>query len=190
MASTHIGSVVQGMNTELPLVGEMNSGSPSYLLQHIGGRELESESFAIDGNGATADNIFSVTGVVWVHRLQFTATTVTDSTTFSGVKFALYDGTFTLDITDTVDGSGCISGDYFYKKGLLATALIYMDTSVGVIEEAAANKVSFEPFFVGKKSAAATYIQLLYTGDANTDITVDFECYYTPASHSSSLAVV
>ena len=64
MASTHIGSVVQGMNTELPLVGEMNSGSPSYLLQHIGGRELESENFAIDGNGATADNVFSVTGVV------------------------------------------------------------------------------------------------------------------------------
>lgn len=184
------GAVVSGMNTSLPAVADMHSGSPSYLLQHMGGRELENEGFAINGNGATADNVFQVNGICLIHRLQFVAATVTDSTTFSGVQFALYDGTATLDITDVVDGSACISGDYFYKRGLAATAMIKIDVSVGAIAEAAANKVSYEPFFVGKKSAADTFIQLLYTGDADTDITANFEVYYTPASHGASLTAV
>ena len=185
--TSSMGAVVQGMNTELPAVADMTSGSPSYLIQHIGGRELEKEDHQIDGNGAQADNIFVLTGVVLVHRLQFTVGAVTDATDFEDVQFALYDGTATLDITTVVNGDGCIEGDYFYKKGLKNTALIHVDTSVGVIEEAAANKVSFEPFFCGKKSGAATYIQLLFNGDGATDFLVDFEAYYTPASHGASL---
>lgn len=177
-------------NVAIPAIEDVVVNSPAHLLQHVIGRDVQKSTHTIDGNGAQTDNIFVVTGVVQVHLLALHVNVATDSTTFSGVKFGLYDGTATLDITGTVDGSGCIAGDFFYKKGLAAAALQYVDTSVGVISEAAANKVSFEPFFAGKKSGASTWIQLLFTGDANTDIEADFEAHFTPMTHDGNLVAV
>ena len=182
--------VASNHNVSIPPVADVIVNSPAFLMQSSVGRETVKDNHAIDGNGAQADNIYQVTGVVLVHLIEFHIDIATDSAAFSNVKLALYDGTATLDITTTVNGSGCIAGDYFYKRGLLTTPLIHLDTSVGVLSEASSNKVSFEPFFAGKKSAALTYIQLLFTGDANTDIVADFEAYWNPVTHDGNLVAV
>ena len=180
-----------GNNEALPAVGDVVDNSPIHMLQHSVGRHAQKTAHAIDGAGAQNDNIFQVTGIVQVHLLVLHIDTVTDATTFSGVKFELYDSTVATNITGATDCSGCVVGAMIFKKGLLAVGVEFVNTTVGVISEAAANKINFEPFFAFQKTGgAATYIRLAFTGDGATDIVGDIESHWTPISHNGNLVSV
>lgn len=176
-------------NVSLPPVGDVLNDSPAHLLQLTAGRHAE-KTHTIDGNGAQNDNLYQITGTVLIKFILFHTTTVTDSTTFSGVKFELWDGTAATDITGTVDGSGCTAGAFFYKRDLATSALRYLDSSAGVVEEAAANKISFEPFMLVQKNATNTYIRLAFTGDGSTDIDAAFVLHWVPMTDGATVVVV
>lgn len=192
MSDTQIGIQLQAFNTAIPS-GATAESLHDYL-HFTSGEPITQASYAIDGNGAQTDNIFTVTGTILILSIHLDITAVADSTTFSGVKFALYDSTATVDITGTVDGSGCLAGAQFVKTSDKGSALTFIDNSVGVVTEGNAGpppQVGIDiPFYATKKSGANTFIQLVFTGDANTDITANICARYYPISSDGALAAV
>lgn len=182
------GAVIQGLNTTGPTPVLMGHNSLYEQILGLGKYETHKDH-KVDGNAAQTDNIFVVTGVVEVSELHFHIDTVTDITTMSNVKFQMFDGAPT-DLTNTVNVSGAAAGSMVYKRGLIGQAAILLDVTAGVVGEAAANKISFEPFFVGKDATATTYIRLAFTGDADTDVDIHMVARWRPHSHGGNLESV
>lgn len=156
-------------------------------LEHIGGEETLKTGHTIDGDAAQSDNLFVVTGTVRILELWLEVTAVTDATDFAAVKFDLFPvGGAAVDITGTVDGSGCLVGDIFLKNAVKGTALTYIDSALAVVTESAANK-NFYPTVLTKKSGAVTNIRVTFNGDGNTDITITAGCRWHPVSLDGNL---
>lgn len=179
----------QGLNAIGTLPSAYGHNSVNERMLHDGRYETHLDH-TVDGNAAQTDNIFVLTGIVEVSELLFHIDTATDITTFSNVKFQLWDSAAATDLCDDVDASGAAAGSMVYKRGLIGQAAILLDTTAGVVGEAAANKISFEPFFVGKDAAAATWIRLAFTGDANTDVDIHMVARWRPFSHDGALTAV
>jgi hypothetical protein len=182
------GHLKSDSNVAVPATGSVAANTLADMLEYSVGRSVTKLAHKLDGNGAQADNIFQVTGVVRVNYLAFTVVTATDSTTLSGMKFEVDDGTAQTDITAAVDGSGCVAGALFYKRDLLASALGFVNPTAGAVGEPGGDKKMMEPFFALQKTGAVnTYIRLAFTGDANTDVDVNFESRFTPVSTDGNL---
>ena len=182
-------AVIQALNTAGPDAADRVHNS-IYETDMFNGRLEAHKDHTVDGNGAQTDNIFTLTGMVEISELYFHIDTATDITTFSDCKFQLYDSAAATDLCAVVDVSGAAAGSMVYKRGLIGQDAVLLDTTAGVVGEAAANKVSFEPFFVGKDAAAATYIRLAFTGDANTDVDIHVVARWRPHSHDGNLVSV
>lgn len=156
-------------------------------LIHAGGKSLFREGVAIAGTGAQTLNIATIAGCVTLMEITMIASTVTDSTTFSNVKFALYDGTNTVDLTAVVDGSSCVTGSKFFKTAVAATALTYLNADQVRFAESVFNK-PFVESIVNAKPAVTNYLQLLFTGDGDTDITANFHVVWRPACSNGLVA--
>ena len=142
-----------------------------------------------NGDGAQTDNIFSITGTVDVLEIWGVCTEATDSTDLADCSFAVYDGTATLELTDSdapTDCSGMAVGEVVFKNGASASvALAYHDIAAGVLSDLTQTKVR-----ISKKTGASTYIQFLFNGDANTDVDIKFYVLYKPVSDDGAIAAV
>lgn len=148
-------------------------------LQEAGGIGISKEDLAITGNGAIVLNVFQVAGCVQIKDIVMIIKTVTDATTFSNVKFVLYDGTNTVDLTDVVDGSGTVVGSKFLKSAAAGSALSHLKADQVRILESTFQKPLVEAIF-NSKYGVNNYIQLSFTGDANTVITANIYIRWTP----------
>lgn len=144
------------------------------------------EDVSISGNGATTINLFSFEGCIELMELGLFAKTVTDSTTFSNVKFVVYDGTNTVDLTDVVDGSGIVAGTKFFKTGNASTALSMLNADQVRILESSFNK-PFVEVILNAKPSVTNYVQLSFTGDADTDITANVKLRWKPLCTNGKL---
>lgn len=153
------------------------------------GGQVTYKSHTIDGNGAQTDNLFTVSGIVRVLEIYAIADTVTDATTFSGVKFELDDGTAQSDITDAVDASGILAGGVLLKDHGVATALSFLDNAAGVVEETT-GFFETDPIILVQKASTTTYIRLSFTGDGSTDIDMTFYVRWVPFNSTSNIAAV
>lgn len=157
--------------------------------EHVGGEELLREEHVFDGDGAQSDNLFVLTGSIKLLELSMEIVQVVDSTDFASVKFDLFPtGGAAVDITGTVDGSGCLVGDIFIKNAAKGTALTYIDTALAVVTESAANK-NFFPTILTKKTGAVTNIRLTFNGDGSTAIQARICARWHPISADGSLAL-
>lgn len=163
--------------------------TPLSNLVYSGGR-ITQKSVNLVNDGATTENLFTVTGAVRVLELYGVATAVVDADTFSGVKFELDDGTAQSDITAAVDASSIVEGGLLLKQGNAAAALIFSNPTAGVVLNAA-SKWPMEPcILVQKTGGVTTYIRIAYTGDADTDYTLNFTCRWSPISSDGAIAAV
>lgn len=158
-------------------------------LNFAGGIGLINESVSVTGSGATTINVFKITGCVVIQELGATITSVSDSTTFSDVKFTVYDGSVSANLTATVDGSNAIAGSKFYKTAVVGTALTYLKSDQVRVIESAFNK-PFVETIVNSKTGSDTYIVFNFTGDASTDVTMNFVVRWSPICLNGKIETV
>jgi len=145
----------------------------------------------LDGNLAQTDNIFMVTGAVEVLELYAVATTVTHATVCTGAYMDLYDGTNSPDITDSAGTnlSGLTVGSVFGRFNSAASAIGLIDADQARVAEGGTDMLHYK-FMALQKAATTTYIRLLFTGNASTDIDVTFYCRYRPLSENGAVTPV
>jgi len=145
-----------------------------------------SKSNTCNGDGAQTDNIFTITGTVDILNIWGVCTEATNATDLAACSFAIYDGTATLELTDSgapTDCSGINVGDVVFKNGASATvALARLNNDAGALSDLTQTKTR-----VTKKLAVATYIQFLFNGDVNTDVDLLFYVRYVPVSADGAL---
>ena len=160
-------------------------------LEHAVGEPL-SKALAIAGDGATSFDLFTITGSVKILELWLDITAVGNSTDFADVQFDLFPtGGAAIDITGTVDGSGCLAGWQFIKVDDKGSALEMIDNTLGAVTEGAAGPPPqvglFTHFIATKKTGAVTNIRLTFNGDADTDITGTVHCRWHNVSDDGNL---
>ena len=111
--------------------------------------------------------------------------------TFSNCKFVIYDGTTTADMCAVQNASGIEIGDWLIKTEDDGQALTHLDADNTEIytEGGTAKKALFEAVAV-QKTATNTYIRLHYTGDANTDVTLQMIVRYQPMLSTATCVAV
>lgn len=186
-----VGAVTESLSIMHPPDTALDENSIHHHLMDLSGTHVD-KSITLNGNGLTTTDLFTVTGVVRVLLLEAYCTEAADSTTLTGLKWELWDGTSAVDITAGVSASGIVVGAVIFKEGLVGVAPVLINPTVGVVRDAPANKLSYEPFWVAKKNGAATTIRVSYTGDATTDVDMTFELHYVPVAEDavSNIAAV
>ena len=163
--------------------------SPSCSLMAAGGR-IAKVSKTLTNNGATHENLFTVTGIVRILQIYAVCTEATDTTTFSDVDFDVYDGATATVMTGANDLNGMAVKDAIAKTADDATALTFLDgSSAAYYENATRNKLFSEGIIV-ESSAGTTYIRLGYTGDATTDVDLTFIIRWQPMTSTSAITAV
>ena len=177
------------LDTAYPAAPTANT--PNDGLISAGGKFVIHAGVQLTGNGASTENIFQVTGYIRILQLYAICSAKVDTTTFSNVKFAIYDGTNTVNLTAVVDASTAAAGDLLVKVAPAATALSWLNSDAGgIYVEGPATAQAFYEGIVVQKPAANTYIQLCYTGDATTDVTWAFYLRWVPLISTSTAVAV
>lgn len=192
MARSTIGASLAAHNAEITQTKAANSVHDH--IEKVSG-QLVTNTFTLDGNGAQTDNIFQVTGAVDIVSLLGECTEATDATTCTGASWTLYDGSATIDITESATGtslSGIGVGGMIYKDATAGTALTYDNNAAGVFNDGGGEGyfTTLCPFRVTAKTGVATYIRFNFTGDANTDIDVKFKIRYVNHSDDGVITAV
>ena len=176
-----------GLNSAIPAIPVTNSINS--ITRRTGGL-LATKTITCNGDGAQADNVFSLTGTVDVVGIYGVCTEATNATDLAACSLALYDGTATLELTDSgtpLDCSGINVGDVVFKNGASATvALARNNNDAGALTDLASNVI----VRLTKKLAVATYIQFLFNGDADTDVDMKWYVIYIPRTDDGALAAV
>jgi len=176
-------SSAQELNMAIPTSPVANSINS--IARRSGGL-IVSKTNTCNGDGAQTDNIFTITGSVEILNIWGVCTEATNATDLAACSFAIYDGTATLELTDSgapTDCSGINVGDFIFKNGASATvALVRHNNDAAVLTDVVETKVR-----VTKKLATATYIQFLFNGDANTDVDILFYVTYVPRSADGAI---
>jgi hypothetical protein len=162
------------------------AGSTHDLLRVVSG-DVVTKTNTCNGDGAQTDNIFTITGTVDILDIYGVCTEATNATDLAACSFAIYDGTATLELTDSgapTDCSGINVGDVVFKNGASATvALARNNNDAGALADLTQTKVR-----ITKKLAVDTYIQFLFNGDVNTDVDIKFYVRYSPVSDDGNIA--
>lgn len=177
-------NIRDGLDQGFP--SSLTPDSPNCALASAGGR-CTYVSKQLTNNGATHQNLFTVTGLVRIQEIYAVATAVSDSTTFSGVDFDVYDGTTATVLTTATDCSGIAVKDGIAKTADDGTGLTFLDGSAAAYYENATQNKAFGEGLAIESSAGTTYIRLGYTGDGSTDITLTFYCRYEPCSSGAAV---
>jgi hypothetical protein len=164
--------------------------TPLCSLSNAGGFTL-TNSVQHTGNGAgSTDNIFTVTSNVRIFELYGVCTAVGDATTFGLFKWEIDDGAAQDDLSTGVPAAGIVVGGMLVRGKSSANATVFANpTSVTVVESD--SKYVFEPMIILQKTGDVTsYIRANYTGDANTDITINYHCRWAPITDTSNVEAV
>lgn len=151
------------------------------------------KSDTLDGNGAQTDNLFKFTGTVECVIFGI-CKEATSAAVCSGVSFDANDATNTVAITAAagVDLSGVTVGSAIAKIAAAAAAASLNNASqVRILEAASLSEGALYPFVLTAKASVATnYIRVNFTGNALTDVDMDFYLIYKPLSADGSVVPV
>lgn len=181
-----------GANLDASFPSAITLGSLNDATAYTSGSVITQLDYKIDGNGAQTDNLFQIVGGVVLLGLYGHIKTVTDSTAFSNVSFRFYDSTAASSITAQVNASGTLAGSYLIKDGTSGIALNHLladQRRVDNPNDPSAVSV-FSPVVLVAKAGASNYVRIEFTGDANTDIDIDFYARYYLLDSSSSITAV
>jgi hypothetical protein len=147
------------------------------------------------GNGDTLLSIFALTGIVRVHEIYGVVTEATNATTLQKVGLVLYEATpTTVEITDVgtgVDGSATVVGSLFIRTAVSGSdqPLTHKKASVCSSVETMYEGGGYGLVLV-QRAGVTTNIKVEFTGDANTDVDIQWFVKYTPLSDGSSITAV
>lgn len=151
---------------------------------------LVTKDHTLDGNGAQTDNVFQITGSVKILEIRGVCTEATDATTVTGASFTAYDGTNTVDVTESTTGtdlSGIGVGGFFYKSATAGTAVTFQDNDQVRVNDSVNSIVETH---ITQKTGTNTYLRFNFTGDADTDVDVKFQVRYIPLTEGSKIEAV
>lgn len=178
-------------NHPFPSQADVVDNTPYGALIRGKGRVVTKE-LSLDGTGAQTDNVFTVTGSVEIIDIYGVLTDATDVTTLSGASFTAYDGTNTVDITESttgVDLSGATVNSLIIKNNTNANAAVLNDSSQVRVNDTVTNEI-FAPFIITAKNGATTYIRFNFTGDADTDAVMKIYLSFIELSDDGNVEAV
>ena len=108
--------------------------SPDCSLIAAGGR-VAYKSIQLTNDGATHQNLFTITGAIRLLQIYGVATTVANSTKFDAVDFDVFDTATATVMTGATDCSGIAVKDIVAKTADDATGLTFIDGSVAAYIE-------------------------------------------------------
>jgi len=159
-------------------------------LVDLNGILIKKEDHKCDGDGAQADDIFTFTGPILIKEYYMIIKAATDATTFTGVQFNLHDETNDVALDGDVSGSATVAGSLFGKFGNQAADLVTVKADeVRIIENASHPSPFYGIIAVPKAGDVANTVQLLFTGDSDTDIDVDIYMRYVPLTSDAGVTV-
>jgi len=135
-------------------------------------------TLTFDTTNGTSENLFQVTGSVEIIKLLGDVETALNAD-IGNSKLELWDGTASVNITDTVDISFAPVGSVVIKQDDANLAMTYIDASAGrVTEPADPTKPPHAWYVTQKTGGVATYIRFNFTGD--TSGVIHFHCQWLP----------
>lgn len=142
------------------------------------------------GGGPGADNIFKITGSVEIRHI-FGNVTIILSADVDNIYLALYDGTNTVEITDSggTDTDSADVGSFFVKTERAATAITLMKSDQCRIEENTNANRPRLPFIVNQKKDTDTFIQIIYSGVATSGV-IHWHCKWFPLSENGFVEAI
>lgn len=167
----------------------LDENSAYHRLNDTAGIHVD-KTLTLTNDGPTTVNLFQVTGTVLITHLFATCIRVGNSTTLSGFKFELDDGTAQSDITAAANASGAVVGAQVQKTANAAGAAEFINPTTGIVTDAGA-KILFEEFELTQKTGGVnTFVRLAYTGDASSDTDWFFELHYVPFGDNANVEAV
>jgi len=151
-----------------------------------------SKTLTCTGNGATSLAAFAVTGTVRVREIYGVVTEATNATTLQKVGLILYEATpTTVEITDIgtgTDGSGAVIGSLFIRDAVVGASspLAYKKADVCSSVETQYDGSGYG-LVLTQRAGVTTNIKVNFTGDANTDVDIQWFCKYEQLSEGSSI---
>ena len=178
---------------ENPLTVPSVQNSVHHFLQRAAGYQIDTE-ITLSADGATAsENIFQITGTVYIQRLF---AIVTDATTLVNCTAASFDlfptGGAAVQISAATGVlSGITVGSIVAKTGLASDVFIVADAVGAVItEQTYEGSDVFNGFLVTQKAATDTFIRFTYTTtDSPINAKLQVYCEYRPLNGGSLVAV-
>jgi hypothetical protein len=159
-------------------------------MDRMSGELIKTAGVALSGVGAQVENIFEFEGAVLIKEIYLQLTDDTDTTTLSNVKFAIHDKTNTEDIVDVVDLSGYEAGSIAGKLGNLASNVAEAQADQCRVIQNATLSDPFYGCIINALPGVDNTIQLLYTGDADTDAEAAVYMRYVLLTDDATMAVV
>lgn len=142
--------------------------------------DMAEKTLTFDASGATSANLFRVYGTVLITELSGRVETVLSADIGTGM-LDLYDGTNTVDVTDSPGPSfSSVPAESFIHKIDDAGTQIAIEDSSQVRLYEDATKFGEDPHFqVTAKDGAASYIRFTY-GDTGTSGAIHWHCKWKP----------
>lgn len=119
-------------------------------------------------------NIFKIIGTIEITEAHAFITRVTTLTNLTGLYFDLWDGTISVEITDSVGGvlSNAPVGTIVVKDKVASEIVTCIFADQCRVDEPAPDKKYHQPFTVTQKNGVDTYIRARF---ASTDNPVNFD---------------
>lgn len=180
-----------GVYTTIPLVHSDNSLSD--ILERGEGFHLDVESTLSANNTSQTINIAQVTSSVQIIGIFGQITSATTLTNATGAYLDLWDGTNSVDITNSSGGAsfGGFAVDAVLYKGQAASQVLdTIQNDQARVTEPSADKKQFQPFIITQKTGTNTYLRFTYTTtDAPIDAEIEWHIFYKHLNGGTLTAV-
>jgi hypothetical protein len=146
------------------------------------------KTITCSGADAQLQNLFTLTGAVEA-RIWGECTEATEATVLATCYIDLWDGTLATELTDNagVDLAGITVGGLVYKAGVATSPLVFKTNATGWMVDSPGFEDLAAPFFIGKKTGAATTVRFCSDGAAATDVDMRFHCQYKKLTDDGTL---
>ena len=174
---------------------DFDHDTPADTFVNAGG-EMASKSINHIGNGASTDNLFIVVGIVEIFGIYGCVDGIggggvgTDDT-MDNLKLELDDGTAQVDLTlaNSDLTNNATVGTTIVKDAEDSVKMMVLEADAVKYHEGPVNRL-FQNGIIVAKTGAITYIRASYTGDVNTDVTIEWHVRYVPKHSTASVTAV
>lgn len=182
--------VTSSLNTPIPPFSSVVPNSP-YQMFLAGEGLVTPHRVVLTGNGATSAPIFRVTQGIIVRKVLGFVSNVVSSAVFQACSFDAFDTAVTVPITSAAgtDCSGAESGAMILRNNTAASTVVFLNANQVRISEIIANELG-APFVLNADNTTATSIRFNFTGNALTNLTVDFFLQWIPTYGSASVVAI
>ena len=174
--------------------GDFTHNTPKNSMVQAGGLVVSKDLNHV-GNGATTDNLFIVAnGPVQLLGLWGIVTALgggglgTDDT-LNSLKIEIFPGPVDVTLANSDLTGNAQVGTLILKDAEDSVKMDVFQSDAAAYHEGPNTKV-FQQGIIVPQSGSTTYIRASYTGDANTDVTIDWHVRYVPMQDDAVVTAV